>query len=140
KQFIHLHNPVLHLFSITSLLRCPNHREFHDDQQSDAEETQQDDPDAITAHAGQPRNPEGEMVSEMGTSADANSEQTDQSKDPENEKEELRPGLALDTCMQPPDPAEELLSYGYGISSIAPSQESPILLPVVTETHLATNS
>ncbi|XP_069378951.1 uncharacterized protein [Paralichthys olivaceus] len=55
--------------------------------------------------------------------AEANGEQADQSKsDPEKDKEELRPGLALDTCMQPPDIAQDILSYGEGIFSIAPAQ------------------
>ncbi|XP_074549060.1 uncharacterized protein LOC141807175 [Halichoeres trimaculatus] len=40
----------------------------------------------------------------------------------EEQQEELRPGLALDTCMQPPDIAQEILSYGDGIFSIAPAQ------------------
>ncbi|KAK0147924.1 hypothetical protein N1851_012384 [Merluccius polli] len=49
--------------------------------------------------------------------------QTEQSdKEADKEKEELRPGLALDTCMQPPDIAQEILSYGDGIFSIAPAQ------------------
>ncbi|XP_068069853.1 uncharacterized protein [Danio rerio] len=38
------------------------------------------------------------------------------------EKDELRPGLTLDTCMQPPDIAHDILSYGEGIFSIAPAQ------------------
>nr|XP_021330385.1 uncharacterized protein LOC101882679 [Danio rerio] len=38
------------------------------------------------------------------------------------EKDELRPGLTLDTCMQPPDIAQDILSYGEGIFSIAPAQ------------------
>ncbi len=38
------------------------------------------------------------------------------------EKDELRPGLTLDTCMQPPDIAQEILSYGEGIFSVAPAQ------------------
>ncbi|XP_051816503.1 uncharacterized protein LOC127537664 [Acanthochromis polyacanthus] len=37
-------------------------------------------------------------------------------------QKELRPGLALDTCMQPPDIAQEILSYGDGIFSVAPAQ------------------
>uniref|UniRef100_A0A671TM37 ATP-dependent DNA helicase n=2 Tax=Sparus aurata TaxID=8175 RepID=A0A671TM37_SPAAU len=40
----------------------------------------------------------------------------------EEEQEELRPGLSLDTCMQPPDIAQEILSYGDGIFSVAPAQ------------------
>uniref|UniRef100_A0A8C4HPS9 ATP-dependent DNA helicase n=1 Tax=Dicentrarchus labrax TaxID=13489 RepID=A0A8C4HPS9_DICLA len=48
------------------------------------------------------------------------SEQADQSKNPE--KDELRPGLVLDSCMQPPDIAQEVLSYGDGIFSVAPAQ------------------
>ncbi|KAL3967666.1 antigen [Sarotherodon galilaeus] len=43
-------------------------------------------------------------------------------QDTEKEKEELRPGLVLDTCMQPPDIAQDILSYGEGIFSIAPAQ------------------
>ncbi|KAG7482471.1 hypothetical protein JOB18_021892 [Solea senegalensis] len=38
------------------------------------------------------------------------------------EQEQLRPGLALDICMQPPDIAQEILSYGSGIFSIALAQ------------------
>nr|XP_055049553.1 uncharacterized protein LOC129435076 [Misgurnus anguillicaudatus]XP_055049554.1 uncharacterized protein LOC129435076 [Misgurnus anguillicaudatus] len=38
------------------------------------------------------------------------------------EQDELRPGLTLDTCMQPPDIGQEILSYGEGIFSIAPAQ------------------
>ncbi|XP_026121819.1 uncharacterized protein LOC113104031 [Carassius auratus] len=38
------------------------------------------------------------------------------------EKDELRPGLTLDTCMQPLDIGQDLLSYGEGIFSIAPAQ------------------
>ncbi|XP_029987916.1 uncharacterized protein LOC115417874 [Sphaeramia orbicularis] len=38
------------------------------------------------------------------------------------QQEELRPGLALDTCMQPPDISQEILSYGDGIFSVAPAQ------------------
>ncbi len=37
------------------------------------------------------------------------------------EHDELRPGLTLDTCMQPPDIGQEIL-YGEGIFSIAPAQ------------------
>ncbi|KAJ8367372.1 hypothetical protein AAFF_G00320410 [Aldrovandia affinis] len=40
----------------------------------------------------------------------------------DKEKEDLRPGLALDTCMQPPDIVQEVLSYGDGIFSVAPTQ------------------
>lgn len=43
-------------------------------------------------------------------------------KDMEKEKEELRPGLSLDTCMQPPGIAQEMLSYGKGIFTFAPAQ------------------
>ncbi len=35
------------------------------------------------------------------------------------EHDELRPGLTLDTCMQPSDIGHEILSYGEGIFSIA---------------------
>ncbi|KAL4000687.1 metastasis-associated protein MTA [Sarotherodon galilaeus] len=45
-------------------------------------------------------------------------------QDMEKEKEELRPGLVLDTCMQPPDIAQDILSYGEGIFSIAPAQRN----------------
>ena len=51
-----------------------------------------------------------------GTAADTTGEQQ------ESEKEELRPGVTLDTCMQPPDIAQEILSYGEGVFSIAPAQ------------------
>lgn len=37
------------------------------------------------------------------------------------EKDELRPGLPLDTCMQPLDIGQEVLSYSAGIFSIAPA-------------------
>ena len=40
----------------------------------------------------------------------------------EAEKDDLRPGLALDSCMQPSDIAQDILSYGQGIFSIAPAQ------------------
>ncbi|KAE8277990.1 hypothetical protein D5F01_LYC23957 [Larimichthys crocea] len=90
------------------------------------------------------------------------SEQADQSQNPE--KDELRPGLVLDSCMQPPDIAQEALSYGNGIFSVAPAQGNkpvgffaipkleamafPVQFPTgqntldefVTETHIATNS
>uniref|UniRef100_A0A8C1ZIB2 ATP-dependent DNA helicase n=1 Tax=Cyprinus carpio TaxID=7962 RepID=A0A8C1ZIB2_CYPCA len=49
------------------------------------------------------------------------SEQDDQNVSTE-EKDELRPGLTLDTCMQPLDIGQDLLSYGEGIFSIAPAQ------------------
>ncbi len=38
------------------------------------------------------------------------------------EHDELRPGLTLDTCMQPSDIEQEILSNGQGILSIAPAQ------------------
>ncbi|KAJ8351005.1 hypothetical protein AAFF_G00165530 [Aldrovandia affinis] len=63
-------------------------------------------------------NPDGEME----TAADATDEQ--RPSDADKEKEDLRPGLALDTCMQPPDIAQEVLSYGDGIFSVAPAQGS----------------
>ncbi|KAE8287245.1 hypothetical protein D5F01_LYC15214 [Larimichthys crocea] len=90
------------------------------------------------------------------------SEQADQSQNPE--KDELRPGLVLDSCMQPPDIAQEVLSYGNGIFSVAPAQGNkpvgffaiskleamafPVQFPTgqntldefVTESHMATNS
>ncbi|RXN35590.1 replicase helicase endonuclease [Labeo rohita] len=49
------------------------------------------------------------------------SEQDDQNVSTE-EKDELRPGLTLDTCMQPLDIGQDLLSFGEGIFSIAPAQ------------------
>ncbi|XP_026112056.1 uncharacterized protein LOC113090442 [Carassius auratus] len=49
------------------------------------------------------------------------SEQDEQNVSTE-EKDELRPGLTLDTCMQPLDIGQDLLSYGEGIFSIAPAQ------------------
>ncbi|RXN36616.1 replicase helicase endonuclease [Labeo rohita] len=48
-------------------------------------------------------------------------EQDDQNVSTE-EKDELRPGLTLDTCMQPLDIGQDLLSFGEGIFSIAPAQ------------------
>ena len=72
-----------------------------------------------TQRAEQPKNPE------METNIAANGEQADHSKsDPEKEQEELRPGLVLDTCMQPPDIATELLLYGDSIFSVAPAQHN----------------
>ncbi|KAJ8372288.1 hypothetical protein AAFF_G00290740 [Aldrovandia affinis] len=55
----------------------------------------------------------------METAADATDER--RLSDADKEKEDLRPGLALDTCMQPPD-RKEVLSYGDGIFSVAPTQ------------------
>ncbi|CAM4556297.1 unnamed protein product [Leuciscus chuanchicus] len=59
-------------------------------------------------------------VSEMQQEVDV-AEQDEQHVSVE-EKDELRPGLTLDTCMQPPDIGHEILSYGEGIFSIAPAQ------------------
>ncbi|KAL1276520.1 hypothetical protein QQF64_036143 [Cirrhinus molitorella] len=43
------------------------------------------------------------------------------------EKDELRPGLRIDTSIQPPDIGQEILSYGEGIFSIAPAQgQTPV--------------
>lgn len=56
------------------------------------------------------------------SNAAAQTEQSQQPNEADKEKEELRPGLALDTCMQPPDIAQEILSYGHGILTIAPAQ------------------
>ncbi|KAJ8372306.1 hypothetical protein AAFF_G00290920 [Aldrovandia affinis] len=64
----------------------------------------------------EPSNPDGEME----TAADATDEW--RPSDTDKEKEDLRPGLALDTCMQPPDIAQEVLSYGDGIFKAAPAQ------------------
>ncbi|XP_047213329.1 uncharacterized protein LOC124863125 [Girardinichthys multiradiatus] len=47
---------------------------------------------------------------------------TDQPDHIGEEHQALRPGLILDTCMQPPDIAQEVLSYGDGIFSVAPAQ------------------
>ena len=46
----------------------------------------------------------------------------------EEEQEELRPGLSLDTCMQPPDIAQEILSYGDGVFSVAPAQGNKLVV------------
>lgn len=112
------------------------HSTVSDDQSSDAEKTQQDNLDANTAHAEQPRNPEREMVSEMESTADANIEQAEQANNPqeqhkqeesnaaatteqaeqpnstEEEKGGLSPGLALDTCMQPPCTGNFIICWG----------------------------
>ncbi|KAG1928320.1 ATP-dependent DNA helicase PIF1 [Pimephales promelas] len=66
-------------------------------------------------------------VSEMQTEANAAEQDEMQTEADEQhvsveEKDELRPGLTLDTCMQPPDIGQEILSYGEGIFSIAPAQ------------------
>ncbi|XP_026102347.1 uncharacterized protein LOC113073807 isoform X1 [Carassius auratus] len=51
----------------------------------------------------------------------------DSSDDPENTAEEQSRGLALDTCLQPPDLGQQLLSYDDGIFCIAPaSKNSPV--------------
>ncbi|KAJ8406876.1 hypothetical protein AAFF_G00291520 [Aldrovandia affinis] len=65
------------------------------DRPVDEEDARRDNPDA--AQPVEPSNPDGEM-------------------------EDLRPGLALDTCMQPPDIAQEVLSYGDGIFRVASAQ------------------
>ncbi|KAG1928321.1 hypothetical protein F2P79_023725 [Pimephales promelas] len=83
--------------------------------------------DVSESHLDEEANvPEIQMVAdaaeqdEMQTEADA-AEQDEQHVSVE-EKDELRPGLTLDTCMQPPDIGQEILSYGEGIFSIAPAQ------------------
>ncbi|KAJ8353098.1 hypothetical protein AAFF_G00109120 [Aldrovandia affinis] len=87
---------------------------LQDDQPVDEEDAQRDNPDA--AQPEEPSNPDGEME----TAANATDERRPSGAD--KEKEHLRPGLALDTCMQPPDIAQEVLSYGDGIFSVAPAQ------------------
>ncbi|KAJ8379202.1 hypothetical protein AAFF_G00223140 [Aldrovandia affinis] len=84
------------------------------DRPVDEEDARRDNPDA--AQPVEPSNPDGEME----TAADATDER--RPSDADKEKEDLRPGLALDTCMQPPDIAQEVLSYGDGIFSVAPTQ------------------
>ncbi|KAJ8378742.1 hypothetical protein AAFF_G00236620 [Aldrovandia affinis] len=84
------------------------------DRPVDEEDARRDNPDA--AQPAEPSNPDGEME----TAADATDER--RPSDADKEKEDLRPGLALDTCMQPPDIAQEVLSYGDGIFSVAPAQ------------------
>ncbi len=54
-------------------------------------------------------------------------EHNDSSDDPENTAEEQSRGLALDTCLQPPDLGQQLLSYDDGIFCIAPAaKNSPV--------------
>ncbi len=50
-------------------------------------------------------------------------EHNDSSDDPES-TEEQPPGLALDTCLQPPDLGQHLLSYEDGIFCIAPAERN----------------
>ncbi|KAJ8358092.1 hypothetical protein AAFF_G00035120 [Aldrovandia affinis] len=84
------------------------------DRPVDEEDARRDNPDA--AQPAEPSNPDGEME----TAVDGTDER--RPSDADKEKEDLRPGLALDTCMQPPDIAQEVLSYGDGIFSVAPAQ------------------
>ncbi|KAJ7984091.1 hypothetical protein DPEC_G00363740 [Dallia pectoralis] len=79
----------------------------------------------------------------------------------EDEKDALRPGVGLDSCLQPSDLGEETLTHGDGIFSIAPAQGNtpvrleamafPVQFPTgqntldkarqfVTETHMAKSS
>ncbi|KAJ8366712.1 hypothetical protein AAFF_G00345150 [Aldrovandia affinis] len=126
------------------------------DRPVDEEDARRDNPDA--AQPAEPSNPDGEME----TAVDATDER--RPSDADKEKEDLRPGLALDTCMQPPDIAQEVLSYGNGIFRVAPAQGNkpvgffstpklegmafPVQFPTgrntmdefVTETHMATCS
>ncbi|KAK0151948.1 ATP-dependent DNA helicase PIF1 [Merluccius polli] len=105
--------------------------------QDDEEDSQHNT--AVAAQPEQHSTPEQQSDTEKNMEADIDLEelfnsqnepdqsnvaaQTEQSdKEADKEKEELRPGLALDTCMQPPDIAQEILSYGDGIFSIAPAQ------------------
>nr|XP_057929967.1 uncharacterized protein LOC131129981 isoform X1 [Doryrhamphus excisus]XP_057929968.1 uncharacterized protein LOC131129981 isoform X1 [Doryrhamphus excisus]XP_057929969.1 uncharacterized protein LOC131129981 isoform X1 [Doryrhamphus excisus] len=55
---------------------------------------------------------------------EASNAQVTQAQHVERDQEELRPGLMLDTCMQPLDIAQESLSFGDGIFSIAPAQQN----------------
>ena len=105
---------------------------LQDDESANAQDSRHN-----TADAAQPEQPsipeEREMDVDLDevftsqnepdqSSAAAQAEQSQQPKEADKEKEDLRPGLALDTCMQPPDIAQEILSYGDGIFSIAPAQ------------------
>ncbi|XP_059203438.1 uncharacterized protein LOC131982826 isoform X1 [Centropristis striata] len=82
------------------------------------EEEPQEAPDAAQPEEQKSRRGEEDMEPVAGTSREKQPKDVDKDK----EKEDLRPGLALDTCMQPPDIAQEVLSYGDGIFSIAPAQ------------------
>ena len=88
---------------------------LEEDLQVDEEEdVQQENSDA--AQPEEPSNPEEEMEAAAGATDEQQPDEVDK------EKEDLRPGLTLDTCMQPPDIAQDVLSYGDGIFSIAPAQ------------------
>ncbi|KAE8291528.1 hypothetical protein D5F01_LYC08879 [Larimichthys crocea] len=80
----------------------------------------EEDSQLINAEAGQP-----EQVVECEINLEdvfKSENEPDLPKEADKEKEDLRPGLALDTCMQSPDIAQEILSYGEGTFSIAPAQ------------------
>lgn len=103
-------------------------------------ETEHCTPDADIQGA-QPRNSEHQIVPERRTTEDTAAELLEPSnnvneqieleqsnsneeplKDMEKEKEELRPGLALDTCMQPPYIAniyDNIYMLSYGKNSFA---------------------
>nr|XP_021333346.1 uncharacterized protein LOC101884770 [Danio rerio] len=68
---------------------------------------------------------EDEMNIEDGSQNENIEEQSNenvQNDDTETTAEEQSRGLALDTCLQPPDLAQQLLSYDDGIFCIAPAQ------------------
>ncbi len=61
------------------------------------------------------------------TEEQSNENEHNSSDDPENTAEEQSRGLALDTCLQPPDLGQQLLSYDDGIFCIAPAaKNSPV--------------
>uniref|UniRef100_A0A8C1LAF7 ATP-dependent DNA helicase n=1 Tax=Cyprinus carpio TaxID=7962 RepID=A0A8C1LAF7_CYPCA len=77
--------------------------------------------------------PDEEMDVESSSQNENTEEQSnenqhnDSSENPETTAEEQSRGLALDTCLQPPDLGQQLLSYDDGIFCIAPaSKNSPV--------------
>ena len=97
------------------------------DEQSDDEEDAQEQTTAATSDKQQQQQ---EQLTPGPTTAATKNEQQQEEPTPgpstavttDEQKEELRPGLTFDTCMQPPDIAQEILSFGEGIFSIAPAQ------------------
>ncbi len=57
------------------------------------------------------------------TEEQSNENEHNSSDDPENTAEEQSRGLALDTCLQPPDLGQQLLSYDDGIFWHCPSSK-----------------
>ncbi len=71
--------------------------------------------------------PDEEMDIENTEEQSNENEHNDSNDDPENTAEEQSRGLALNTCLQPPDLGQQLLSYDDGIFCIAPAaKNSPV--------------